>query len=148
MYVVKQQPPVRAAIHLFMLLQALGDQMCIILAQSMSPTRQFTASLTVSVWALAKLSWTPTLPQAQVLVRLLAQALTSGEFCTSACLLFAAMLESLPGLSSNLAASLAAAVSQWYVESKIVNAYEEEIPVCCARYCHPCCWHDAYWCFF
>jgi hypothetical protein len=73
-------PPFHRISFIALLLQALGDRMCIILAQSMSPTRQFTASLTVSLWALAKLSWAPTLPQAQVLVRLLAQALTSGRF--------------------------------------------------------------------
>lgn len=54
--------------------------MCIILAQSISsPSQPFTAALTVSLWALSKLSWTPTLPQAQILVRLLGQVLLAGN---------------------------------------------------------------------
>lgn len=59
------------------MLQALGDQAFIILAQSMSHGKGFTASFSISLWALARLSWSPTLPQAQMLVRLLAHTLSS-----------------------------------------------------------------------
>lgn len=58
--------------------QALGGQLCTILAQSLSPSGPFIASLTISLWALGKLGWSPNLPQAQILVRLLYQAAASG----------------------------------------------------------------------
>jgi hypothetical protein len=45
----------------------------------MSHSRPFVASLTVSVWALARLAWAPTLPQAQAIARLLTQAVAAGS---------------------------------------------------------------------
>jgi hypothetical protein len=58
--------------------QALANQAFIILAQSATRSRGCTVSLTVCLWSLARLAWRPSLPQAQLLVRLLSEVLASG----------------------------------------------------------------------
>ena len=98
--------------------QALGGQLCIILAQSLSPSRLFIASLTVSLWALSTLRWTPTLRQASILVRLLTQAAASGGLdMKHACVLLYSLgrlrlrlpAPVLQYLMSNMAAGMAGA---------------------------------------